>query len=398
MKKKKIKKKNLILYIIFIMAFFSISLITISYFVVMNNIPNKIEISLNKPFKAEKTIKVAFFNFKLHTKEKLDTSKVNNKEILYTYNFLFLKVNKKINVYVVDKEPPTFTKFTDSVEIYLDDEFKAPDFEVSDNYDDSKSIEVTIKGEVDTKTKGNYYLVYRATDKSGNSTEQVQKVTVSRASPLKMTNAEFDLTEYFPNTILKETKDMGKEYLEQIVLAGDSVFWYFPQYGLFNNNRVWAKPCIGPSNVYSEKIENKGNKTIPELISINKPKYLILNMGGCECQRNDVTKFIENYRKFLLDMKEKNPDVKIIVQTFNPVNVKAKTPYINNDWRNKFNYYLVELCESLEIPVLDVVGLFKDSKTGECKAGMCMSDGYHPNEYGMKKILEFIRTHGYKES
>ena len=28
---------------------------------------------------------------------------------------------------------------------------------------------------------------------------------------------------------------------------------------------------------------------------------------------------------------------------------------------------------------------------------MCMSDGYHPNELGMKKMLEFIRTHGYAE-
>ena len=112
------------------------------------------------------------------------------------------------------------------------------------------------------------------------------------------------------------------EYLNQIVLAGDSVYWYFPQYGLFDAKRVWAKPCVGPSNIYTEKIDMQNNYTIPELISINKPKYLILNMGGCECQRNNVEQFIDSYRKFLVDMKEKYPSVKIIVQTFNPVNVK----------------------------------------------------------------------------
>lgn len=394
---KKNKNKKLIICIISIILILAIIFLTLSFLIVKNSLPSEIEVSLNEKFPMEYKTKVAFFKINLEAKEKVDTSKILSREIKYTYKYLFLNCEKKIKILVKDKEPPNFIKFTDSLEIYLNDEFKEPEYEISDNYDKAEDLKVTVTGSVDTKTKGTYYLVYKVTDISGNSTEQVQKVVVTRESPLKMSNADFDLTSYFPNTILKETEDMGEDYLNQIVLAGDSVYWYFPQYGLFNEKRVWAKPCVGPSNIYSEKIDMQNNYTIPELISINKPKYLILNMGGCECQTNNVEKFIENYRKFLVDMKEKYPSVKIIVQTFNPVNVKEKTPYINNEWRNKFNYYLVELCDELDVPVLDVINLFK-GEDGECKKGMCMNDGYHPNELGMRKLLEFIRTHGYKES
>ncbi len=389
-------RKNKLIICLSVTILILILIFLLIFFIVKNSLPSEIEVSLNEKFPVEYKTKVAFFEIKLKAMEKIDTNKILTKKIHYTYKYFFFNCEKIISVSVKDKEPPKFTKFTDSLEIYLNDEFKEPEYEVVDNYDKVEDLKVTITGSVDTKKKGSYYLVYKAVDISGNEIEQVQKVIVTRESPLKMSNADFDLTSYFPDTILKETKDMGEEYLNQIVLAGDSVYWYFPQYGLFDAKRVWAKPCVGPSNIYTEKIDMQNNYTIPELISINKPKYLILNMGGCECQRNNVEQFIDSYRKFLVDMKEKYPSVKIIVQTFNPVNVKQNTPYINNEWRNKFNYYLVELCDELDIPVLDVINLFKD-ENGECKAGMCMSDGYHPNELGMKKMLEFIRTHGYAE-
>ena len=136
--------------------------------------------------------------------------------------------------------------------------------------------------------------------------------------------------------------------------------------------------------------------TIPELVKKNNPKYLVLNIGGCQSQYADVDTFIKQYKEFLVDMQTNQKDTQIIVQTFNPVIEKKDTPYINNAGRNKFNYYIAKMCRELNIPLLDVSNALKDS-TGKCKSDLCMSDGYHPNKKGMKLIVDYVRTHGYKK-
>ena len=62
-------------------------------------------------------------------------------------------------MFVVDREEPKILLTGgNDIEVYLNQKYSDLGYEVSDNYDDS--IEVTIKGDVDTSKDGKYYLTY----------------------------------------------------------------------------------------------------------------------------------------------------------------------------------------------------------------------------------------------
>ncbi|XMB65955.1 DUF5011 domain-containing protein [Mycoplasmatota bacterium zrk1] len=67
-----------------------------------------------------------------------------------------------------------------SVSITVGNSYTEQGATCTDNYDASCSLEIT--GDVDTATIGEYRLVYKATDSSGNSTETERVVTVKRKS------------------------------------------------------------------------------------------------------------------------------------------------------------------------------------------------------------------------
>ena len=391
------KRKKIILICMLCLA--PIILFVASYSIFKLTLPNKITIEVGSNLESEYSTS----NITLTTDEgnKVNTEKIGSYKIKYQYNYLFMKCSKIITVEVIDTVAPEFIDFQDRVEVYLNEEYQKDDYTVTDNYDTIENIQVEIRGYVDSSTIGEYYLTYVAIDASGNKTEKVRKISVSRKSPLELSNADFNLDSYFPDIILGETEDMGDDYMDKIYLAGDSVFWNFGLYNVFDASRVWAKPCTNPNNVYEKKVDVNNVQspyTIPELIEKYKPEYVILSLGGCQSQSGDdeIPIFIEQYKKFLLDMQEVSTNTKFIVQSFAPVIELPETPFTNNTGRNKYNYYIAEMCEELNIPLLNISNLFKD-ENGSCKSDMCMSDGFHPNTKGMNAILEYIRTHGYKE-
>ncbi len=402
-KKKKIRLKRKFL----IMGLFSIGMILILVGLYIASVSFRGEdivfIDVNTEYK--NPVEVYSFNKNVTEDAEVigtvDTSKIGEYDVEYTYqSAIGIKKSKKVVVKVIDKEPPKIDlNVSDEIEVFLNDKYEDVGYEVKDNYDEN--VKVTIDGNVDTSIPGKYYLVYKAEDSSHNKSEVVRKITVSRVSPLTLDLKSFDLNEYFPDTIAKQTEAMDKEYMENMVLAGDSVFWLFGKRGTFPSSRVWAKPCEGAYNFTSQKIfvDNAQSKyTLSEMIESKKPKYMILHMGICDINRDDVEGFIEGYEKAIDFIHEKSPDTKFMVASLMPqtTEVIAETSLRNNTKINKYNYYLVELCKRKKVPFLNVAEILKN-KNGQAKAEWFYSDGYHPNSTGMKKILEYINTHGFEK-
>lgn len=324
-----------------------------------------------------------------------NTSVVGDYEVIYSYKILGLKKEKKVVVHVVDKEPPTIVlNGLDKQEVFLNDEYEEAGYEVSDNYD--SNVKVEIDGEIDTSEIGNYYLTYRATDTSNNKTEVVRKVVVSRVSPLAMSLKEFNINEYFPEIILKENNS-DKDYLNKIVLAGDSVIWKFGTFGVFSSSRVWAKPCEGVFNFNTQKIVYKNEQsdyTLADQIKRKQPEYLYLHMGVCDCNNDDPEAFAKAYAKVIDSIKELSPNTKLVVMSLVPQTKESLSwiPKRNNLIINKYNYYLANVCKEKEIPFLNVAEVLKNSE-GLGNQTLYFDDGYHPNVTGMKKILEYINNH-----
>ncbi len=402
-KKKKIRLKRKVL----IWGLFSIGMISILVGLYMTSVSFKGEdvvfVNVNSEYKSP----IEVYSFYKNVTEdaevigNVDTSKIGEYEVKYTYqSAIGIAKSKKVVVKVVDKEPPKINlKVSDEIEVFLNDKYEDVGYEVEDNYDED--VKVTIDGDVDTSTPGKYYLVYKAEDSSHNQSEVVRKITVSRVSPLTLDLKSFNLNEYFPETIAKKTAPMDKEYMENMVLAGDSVFWLFGKRGTFPTSRVWAKPCEGAYNFTSQKIfvnNTQSKYTLAEMIESKKPKYMTLHMGICDVNRDDVEGFIAGYEKAIDFIREKSPDTKFMVASLMPQTSEriAETSLRNNTKINKYNYYLAELCKRKKVPFLNVAEILKN-KNGQAKAEWFYSDGYHPNSTGMKKILEYINTHGYEE-
>ena len=331
----------------------------------------------------------------------IDNKKLGNYILNYSYRSFFgLKKSKKVKVTVVDREAPVITLTgANSVEVFLDDKYTDLGYKALDNYDGE--VEVIVTGEVDTSKIGNYYLVYKAEDASHNKSEVVRKVSVFRKSPLSLSVKDFNLDDYFEGTIMKKTDKMDAEYLNNMVLGGDSVFWQFGLNNVFPSSRVWAKPCEGPYNFNSQKVyvnNAQSDYTLAYLITKNKPKYLTLHMGVCDTNGDNVDSFIKAYDKVIDYIRENSPDTKLIVMSLMPQTEEYLSwiPLRNNTKLNKYNYYLAELCEKKNVKFLNAATVVKN-KNGVGDANLFFDDGYHPNVIGMKKILEYMNNHGYLE-
>ena len=79
----------------------------------------------------------------------------------------------------------------------------------------------------------------------------MRKFKLFRKEPIKVN----DLYSYLDDNIDGFIRNhLTEEHINNIVLAGDSVPWQFGLNYVFTPSRVWAKPCEGPNNFYSQKV------------------------------------------------------------------------------------------------------------------------------------------------
>lgn len=338
----------------------------------------------------------------LKIKDDIDTSKLGKYKITVSYTTpLLIKKSKSFNVNVVDNEKPSIElNGGDSVSVILNSEYQELGYSTSDNYDEE--VNVVITGNVDTSKVGTYYLTYKAKDRSNNTTEVVRKVIVEEKNPADVDIAEFDINDYFgTDVILPETDDYGDEYIDKIVFVGDSVPWQFGLNYQWDSNNVYAAPCTGPSNIYSQKVYWKNaitNKTIPDLIVQNKPEYILVSIGFCEIvSSGNVEQFISNYEKFIDDIKSSSPNTKIILNSMYPVisETLRGNEVPTNKQVNEYNYYIASIAKKYKVKYLDSASVLKASN-GLADPSLTGDDGYHPNIAGMKKVINYIKSHGYK--
>ena len=128
---------------------------------------------------------------------KLDTSELGEKEITF-------KINDKEYLYkinVVDDEAPVI--HTSDATFLLGDEIDLNDYiSVTDNYNEVKDIDVSIKGDYDLNKVGSYDIEIIAKDKSEN--ESSKKITLEVIEDLKKIEPQSEI-DYESDTYLQDT-------------------------------------------------------------------------------------------------------------------------------------------------------------------------------------------------
>jgi len=328
-------------------------------------------------------------------------TKIGKYQVTFTYKHdgNEYQVVKDIEIKDTTKPELVLNK-SEEITIVLNNDFKDPGYTANDNYDGDISNKVEVKGKVDTSKEGEYELVYTVTDSSGNKAKVTRKVIVSAKSPLTMSIKDFDLNGLFSDVLLEESEDLGSEYTDDMIFAGDSMALYYVINKNIPGKRLWHKEGINPetaltNTIYINHIET--NKTFIENFKKYQPSKVIMTLGTNSVSFMEVNYFITNYKKLIRGIKEASPKTTLIIQAIPPVadfiDAKGK---LTNDKINKFNYYILEMCSELDIPFLNSAEVLKDSE-GHLKEGYYELSGgqagIHLSKEGQTLIFEYVQNH-----
>lgn len=218
---------------------------------------------------------------------------------------------------------------------------------------------------------------------------------------------DFDISN--SDATLKSTPDYGQNYINNLIFLGDFTSQNMVASGVLHNgmdsNQVWTGKDGTLSLDYNI---DKATIILPETdeeilltqaLKLKKPRFLVITLGlENGVPYCDKEAFCEYYKKLIEAVKEISPNTKIIIQSILPVTAKfqRKNSEISNEKIDICNKWLCELSEQMNVRFLNTAESLKDS-SGNLQKKYASEDGSSPNADGYKVMLEYIRTHGYKE-
>jgi len=321
----------------------------------------------------------------------------------YTVENKEYKVTKTIEI--KDETKPEITlKSGETIMVVLGDEFNEPGYTAIDDYDGDITSNVKVSGEVNTDKEGTYTLKYIVTDSSDNKSVVKRKVTVTTNSPLTMSLKDFNLTGYFTDVLLSETKDAGEEYTDKFIFVGDSTALYYVMNKVITGKQLWHKEGVSLETIFTQTIyinHIDSKLTLVDAMEKNKPAKILLSLGTNSVSTMEIDYFIEKYKELLKDIMEVSPNTLIIVQSIFPVaaSLDDAGKGLNNDKINKMNYRLLELCSELDVQFLNTAAVLKD-ENGQLKDGYYRTstneNGVHLSEAGNEVAMQYFKTHAYE--
>ncbi|MBS5344325.1 MAG: hypothetical protein KHX91_07205 [Clostridium sp.] len=124
-----------------------------------------------------------------------------------------------------------------------------------------------------------------------------------------------------------------------------------------------------------------------------KKVFIMLGMNDIAVYGNDGA--VKNMETVLTQIKEKNPETSIYVQSMTPIVGTAQTGSLTNENLNIYNAGLKTMCEQNGYTYLDVASVMKDSE-GNLKREYCSDPdnmGVHFTDEGCKVWIDYLRTH-----
>lgn len=124
-----------------------------------------------------------------------------------------------------------------------------------------------------------------------------------------------------------------------------------------------------------------------------KKVFIMLGMNDIAVYGNDGA--VKNMETVLAQIKEKNPDTTIYVQSMTPIVGTAQTGSLTNENLNIYNTGLQAMCEQNGYIYLDVASVMKDDE-GNLKREYCSDPdnmGVHFTDEGCKVWIDYLRTH-----
>ena len=228
-----------------------------------------------------------------------------------------------------------------------------------------------------------------------------------KRSMFKVKQGTYDIDISSSYATLDSTADYGQNYIDSITFLGDRTMQKMLDLKILpggkSSHQVWSGEGGDiplDSNVGDISVVFADSDEIVKLsdaLGRRNPKYIIVTLGVSNgVSYCDKEKFCDYYQDLIDVLKENSTGTAIIIQSILPVSKKAekKNPAVTNQKIDEANGWIVELCEKNGLKFLNTAVALKDEK-GRLHQEFVSDDGLSMNEDGYKKMLKYIRTHGY---
>lgn len=208
-------------------------------------------------------------------------------------------------------------------------------------------------------------------------------------------------------TILPETADAGRSYVDETLFIGDSntarYLLYANETGTaftsLNNNI--GVVSMGVGLITSLKCEKfKGSSamyTVPDAVAMLKPKRIIICYGtnNLSGSSTDATNYIKTYLQGLQAIQTAWPYCDIIVSAIPPLDRQRENTNLTMTQVDAYNAALVQMCEENGFKFLNSAEVLRDDATGWAKKDYTLSDGVHLSKEAVTAYFTYVRTHAY---
>lgn len=242
-----------------------------------------------------------------------------------------------------------------------------------------------------------------ATPSATSETAEAAATAAPAATPA--TSAEPVCAEV--GTILPETADAGRSYVDETLFIGDSntarYLLYANETGTaftsLNNNI--GVVSMGVGSITSLKCEKfKGSSamyTVPDAVAMLKPKRIIICYGtnNLSGSSTDATNYIKTYLQGLQAIQTAWPYCDIIVSAIPPLDRQRENTNLTMTQVDAYNAALVQMCEENGFKFLNSAEVLRDDATGWAKQDYTLSDGVHLSKEAVTAYFTYVRTHAY---
>lgn len=330
------------------------------------------------------------------SKSMIENDKLGTYKVKYYIDYIIGKKDVTRIVNVVDGVSPVITlKGETNIVLNKYYNYEEPGYEANDNLDGDLTNSVRVVSNIDSSMLGTYSVKYTVEDKAGNKTIVERSVEVVDNNILSNPVSTFRLNGLFGNVMLEKSEE-EYSYMDDAVIVGDSNIRFLYQKGQYlNANQVWGKNNLNAGDISTAKVmihETGEELKVVDAVKKYQPKYLIASFGITSTSFLTKQVFIDKVIQFFELMEEECPNTKLVVVSILPV---SKDYAVLQNPINKYNYYLLELCDKYNVGYINVTDALKDETGyGSQNYFYCASKedcGYHLSEQGKAFYVDYLK-------
>ncbi|MFI3254235.1 MAG: GDSL-type esterase/lipase family protein [Eubacteriales bacterium] len=209
-------------------------------------------------------------------------------------------------------------------------------------------------------------------------------------------------TVYVYGEAVPEAERVEGDYFADAAMIGDSRSQGLMAFGDLGGGSNFTGLGLSVYNLWDKAYVSVNGVDTTVLKALEKGSYskVYISLGINSVGYPSVERFYSNYSNFIDEIRARQPEAVIYVQSIIPLNEpilrsRGSASYFNNGIVTTYNTYIQKLAQEKNLYYLDLYNYFLD-ETGQLPSE-ASSDGIHLSAAYTKKWAEYLKTHTISE-